>query len=113
MAKEKAQKKPSKKRSAKPRPAAHAVPPEKAADEPEGAFNPDVLESTIIALPLLDKLKEEGTDKAYDIIIDVNRDYPGGRDQAQQRIRDLIADLIKRHTASIRRSRGCMPARRT
>jgi serine protease AprX len=97
MAREKAGKAASKKRSAKPEPAHHAVPPERAAGERQSAFNPDVLESTIIALPLLDKLHEEGTDKAYDIIIDVNRDYPGGRDKAQQRIKDLIAALVRTH----------------
>ncbi|MGH6916989.1 MAG: hypothetical protein ACREJ0_04705, partial [Geminicoccaceae bacterium] len=68
-----------------------------AANEPKPAFTPDSLENTIIALPLLDRLKTEGTGQAYDIIIDVNRDYPGGRDQAQQRISDLIKELVKAH----------------
>lgn len=68
-----------------------------AANEPKPAFTPDVLENTIIALPLLNQLKTEGTDRTYDIIVDVNRDYPGGRDKAQQRIRDLIKELVKAH----------------
>ena len=67
------------------------------ANEPKPAFTPDVLENTVIALPLLTQLKTEGTDQTYDIIIDVNRDYPGGREQAQQRITDLIKQLIKAH----------------
>jgi subtilisin family serine protease len=97
MSREKAGKVASKKRAAKPEPAPHAVPPEKAVGERASAFNPDVLESTVIALPLLDQLKEEGTEKTYDVIIDVNRDYPGGRDKAQQRIKDLIAALVRTH----------------
>jgi hypothetical protein len=61
------------------------------------AFTPDVLESTIITLPLLDLLMDRGASFVYDIIIDVNRDYPGGRDKAQQRIKDLIAALVRTH----------------
>jgi serine protease AprX len=59
------------------------------------AFTPDVLDTTIIAVPLLEKLKERGgTRREYDIIVDVNRDYPGGREQAQERIKDLIEQLV-------------------
>ena len=65
------------------------------ADRLEPAFTPDDLESTVIALPLLNELKEKGADRTYDIIIDVNRDYPGGRDRAQQRIKELIAEISK------------------
>jgi subtilisin family serine protease len=65
------------------------------ADRLEPAFTPDDLESTVIALPLLNELKDKGADRIYDIIIDVNRDYPGGRDKAQQRITELIAAISK------------------
>jgi subtilisin family serine protease len=59
------------------------------------AFTPDVLESTVIALPLLEMLRERGgTKREYDIIVDVNRDYPGGREQAQERIKQLIGRLV-------------------
>ena len=68
-----------------------------AADERQVAFTPDVLESTVIALPLLDRLEKDGLAAAQDIIVDVNRDYPGGRDKAQERIRELIGQLIKAH----------------
>ena len=61
------------------------------------SFTPDVLESTIIALPLLDRLEKDGLAAPQDIIVDVNRDYPGGRDKAQERIKELIAQLIKAH----------------
>jgi serine protease AprX len=68
-----------------------------AASEPKPAFTPDVLENTVIALPLLTEIKERGASELYGIIVDVNRDYPGGRDQAQARIKDLIAQIRKAH----------------
>src|SRR4051812_3296332 len=62
----------------------------------ERAFMPEVLESTIIAIPLLDKLQEKGgPDELYDIIIDLNLEYPGGRDLARQLVRKLIGDIIR------------------
>jgi subtilisin family serine protease len=102
MAKDKAGKATSRKRSTKkdanrgvrPAPAG----PSRSAPERERAFTPDVLETTVIALPLLDQLKaENGTARVYDIIVDVNRDFPGGREKAQARIKDLIKDLVKAH----------------
>jgi serine protease AprX len=101
MTKEKADKSTSKKRAAKSKPkgGARATPAASAqhANEPKPAFTPDVLESAIIALPLLNQLKTEGTDRTYDVIVDVNREYPGGRDRAQQRIKELIRELVKAH----------------
>jgi subtilisin family serine protease len=102
MAKDKAGKTTSRKRSTKRNaeggvravPAASSQP----APERERVFTPDVLETTVIALPLLDQLKaENGTARVYDIIVDVNRDFPGGREKAQTRIKDLIKDLVKAH----------------
>ena len=102
MAKEKARKSTSRKRSAKSGTAdgakAAIAASSPAANQRERAFVPDDLESTTIALPLLNDLKaKNGTARVYDIIVDVNRDYPGGRDNAQQEIRDLIDDLVKAH----------------
>ena len=79
--------------SRKPRQLRRRVPPspnwqptpsrlKRPADEARDGFHPDLLDSTVIALPLLDKFKKEGIDQPYKIIIDVNRDYPGGRDKA-------------------------------
>jgi serine protease AprX len=96
MAREKAGKAASKKRSARPEPAPHALPPEHTAGERAAAFNPDV--ESIVALPLLDQLMVEGLENTYDVIIDVNRDYPGGRDKAQERVKDLIAALVRTHS---------------
>jgi hypothetical protein len=51
-------------------------------DEVEG-FVPDVLDSTIIALPLLAKLKQEPN--PHNVVIDLNLEYPGGRNKARTR----------------------------
>lgn len=87
MAKDAARKSAGKKRS-------KSTPP---AEKPQPSFTPDVLETSIIALPLLDRLAKDGLAAPQDIIIDVNRDYPGGREQAQRQIRTLIAELVKAH----------------
>jgi serine protease AprX len=99
MAKDRARKASSRKRSTKSAPedgarAASSASSQSAERVP--AFTPDVLETTVIALPLLNELKAaNGTARVYDIIVDVNRDFPGGREKAQARIRDLIKELVK------------------
>jgi serine protease AprX len=100
MAKSTTKKSAGKKRTTKSKPPAEANAPPKSAqapDENDRSFNPDVLESTIIARPLFDKLQKDGLAAPQDIIIDVNRDYPGGRDKAQAQIRQLIVELVKAH----------------
>lgn len=101
MAKSTTKKSPGKKRTTKSKPQAEAsaapttrwpVP-----DQNDRAFNPDALGSTTIALPLLTEMQERGADQLYGIIADVNRDYPGGREQARARIRELIAQIVKAH----------------
>ncbi|MGH6898207.1 MAG: S8 family peptidase [Geminicoccaceae bacterium] len=102
MAKDKARKATSRKRSAISDPEGGAAAAPGASSQPTEerprAFTPDVLETTVIALPLLHQLKAaNGTARVYDIIVDVNRDFPGGREQAQKRIRDLIEKLVSAH----------------
>jgi serine protease AprX len=94
MAKSTAKKPAGKKRSAKPKPPT-AAPGARRTRGDDRSFNPDVLESTIIALPLLKEIEEKGEGELYDIIVDVNRDYPDGREEAQRRIRELIGDLLE------------------
>ena len=53
-------------------------------DPREKPFTPDTLDRTIIAIPLLDKIDEEGPKEIQDIIIDVNLEYPGGRKRARE-----------------------------
>ena len=100
MAKAKAGKSTSRKRSARSDTAgsAKAAAGASPAKQRERAFVPDDLETTIVALPLLNDLKaKNGATRVYDIIVDVNRDYPGGRDKAQQRIKDLIDKIVSAH----------------
>jgi len=71
--------------------------------EKEKAFTPDVLESTIIAVPLLDEFEQEGgLQRIYDVIIDINLEYSGGRDLARQLVRELIRNIIREHRVNPR-----------
>ncbi len=63
-------------------------------DDPgEKPFTPDTLDRTIIAIPLLDKIDEDGPKVIQDIIIDVNLEYPGGRKRAREVIWQWIDAL--------------------
>jgi serine protease AprX len=66
-------------------------------DPTKKPFTPEVLDRTVIAIPLLDKIKKDGETKLQPIIIDLNLDYHGGREaareQAQKLVKDIIADL--------------------
>src|SRR6266511_1698619 len=54
------------------------------------------LASTVISLPLLDEIEKSGTRlKPLEIIIDVNLNYPGGRDKARERIWKLIRKILE------------------
>src|ERR1043166_3011563 len=52
------------------------------------SFDPRVLDRTVIARPLMEELKEKGDDALVDIVIDLNLNFPGGRDRARERVRD-------------------------
>src|SRR5437870_3845329 len=54
-------------------------------------FNPRVLDRTVIARPLLDELNAKGDDAIVHVIIDLNLNFPGGRDRARERVRDLVS----------------------
>lgn len=65
---------------------------------PEGSFTPETLDSTIIALPLLkDMDKEDDPDHPFGVVIDVNLNYYGGRDEAKKRIQQLIKKLMAKY----------------
>ncbi len=55
-------------------------------------FTPAVLDRTVIAVPLLRQIEEEPHQRHH-VIIDLNLDYPGGRQKARDRIEDLARDL--------------------
>ena len=63
-------------------------------DPTKKPFTPEVLDRTVIAVPLLDKIKKDGEEKVQPIIIDVNLDYHGGRDQAREQVRKLVTEII-------------------
>jgi len=67
------------------------------------SFDPRVLDRTVIARPLMEELKEKGDDALVDIVIDLNLNFPGGRDRARERVRDLAAAAM---ATSGRRRRG-------
>jgi hypothetical protein len=50
-------------------------------------FDPIVLDKTVIAIPLLEKIRQENEGRAerviYNVIIDLNLEYPSGRDGAR------------------------------
>jgi serine protease AprX len=57
-------------------------------------FEPEVLDKTVIAIPLLNRINARGgRARVHDIIIDVNLDYRGGRGRAKDRIVELVAGL--------------------
>jgi subtilisin family serine protease len=55
-------------------------------------FTPAVLDKTVIAIPLLQDIERE-PDKPHHIIIDLNLDFPGGRLQARERVKDIAQGL--------------------
>jgi len=62
-------------------------------------FTPEVMDRTVIAIPLLSKLKaeREGQKKkeVYHVIIDLNLAYPGGRAGARAQTKTLLAQVLK------------------
>ena len=57
-------------------------------------FDPKTLDRTVIALPLLQQFAERGDDAVFDVVIDINLNFPGGRDGARERVRDLAAAAL-------------------
>lgn len=58
-------------------------------------FTPDVLDKTVIAIPLLDDLKKK-PNKSYDVIIDLNFGFAGGREAAEQKVKTLLEQLAEK-----------------
>jgi serine protease AprX len=78
-------------------------------DRPGQPFDPLVLDKTVIAIPLLEKLRQEDIGKAeraiYRIIIDLNLEYPDGRDRA----REWIVANVKTAKAAVKKRTGLLP----
>jgi serine protease AprX len=61
--------------------------------DPADTFTPRTLDRTIIALPLLEKMRIARDDDTFDIIIDVNLEYSGGRKVARDALWKWIDGL--------------------
>src|SRR5262249_55955339 len=64
--------------------------------EEDRGFKPEILDRSVIAIPLLEKIRED-ENEIRSVIIDLNLDYPGGRDAAK----DWIANNIQVAKANI------------
>src|SRR5919106_172168 len=58
-------------------------------------FVPEVLDKTVIAIPLLKKIKAKGVDQPFPVIIDLNLDYLAGRKEARKQADKLIKAIIE------------------
>ncbi|HEX9944254.1 MAG TPA: S8 family peptidase [Thermoanaerobaculia bacterium] len=78
-------------------------------DPGEKPFTPEILDRTVIAMPLLDDFAEEKqseevaskskkpfTPKVHPVIIDLNLDYPGGRKEAKRVVQRWAQEAIGR-----------------
>jgi serine protease AprX len=62
-------------------------------------FNPETLDRTVIAIPLLRDLEEERTGrkppKIHSIIIDLNLEFPGGRNRAREYVEQKMEEVLE------------------
>ena len=84
----------SKRRTPPDEPSGATTTPMPQSDPTKKPFTPEVLDRTVIAVPLLEKIKKDGEKRIQPIIIDVNLDYHGGRDEARGQVRKLITGII-------------------
>ncbi|MGH7399628.1 MAG: S8 family serine peptidase, partial [Candidatus Rokuibacteriota bacterium] len=66
-------------------------------------FDPKILDRTVIAIPLLDRITRKRSRRGkndepepWDVIIDLNLLYPGGRLAARQRVERLVTEVLSR-----------------
>jgi len=76
----------------------------------EEGFHPDQLDRMVITPPLLFSLQDpDSNNQFFDVIIDLNLDYPAGRDGARKRVCLLIAEAGGDEAAKTIRSGGTDP----
>jgi serine protease AprX len=77
--------------------------------EPGKPFDPLVLDKTVIAIPLLEQIRQEDEGRAdrviYNVIIDLNLEYPAGRDGA----RDWVIANVKNAKEAAERKGSLLP----
>ena len=74
-------------------------------------FNPRILDRSVIAIPLLEKI-EKDDNKVHAVIIDVNLDYDEGREAGRKWIREAIKNAIA-EIAPADENQGVQRKRRT
>src|SRR6266404_576479 len=80
-------------------------------DPAEKPFTPETLDRTIIALPLLDKIRNAKPSDQFDIIIDVNLEYAGGRTEARKILWQWVDELPEvRRSKDVAAGGGSVPA---
>lgn len=75
-------------------------------DPSKKPFTPESLDRTLIALPLLDRIERDGLAKVQNVIIDINLEYPGGREEARKELKRWIDELVAANGAKRRKSRA-------
>jgi len=74
------------------------ISPLKESDPKKSPFNPETLDRTVIAIPLLRDLEQERSGKKepklHAIIIDLNLEFPGGRNKARQYVKEKLAAVL-------------------
>ncbi|MEO6094662.1 MAG: S8 family peptidase [Fibrobacteria bacterium] len=92
--------------SRKPVPKKPVKPRSAPAESANAGFNPDALDSSIISMPLLRQLqKDKPRGEAHDVIIDLNLDFPGGRQVAREMVRARLEEVLKDLRADPARNR--------
>ncbi len=68
-------------------------------------FDPEILDRTVIAIPLLDRITGKSAKRGenvppepWDVIIDINLLYPDGRLEARKQVERLVGQVIKQHS---------------
>lgn len=92
------------------------VSPLKESNPKKSPFNPETLDRTVIAIPLLRDLEQERLGvkepKLHSVIIDLNLEFPGGRDNARQYVEKKLREVLdglgdkRRHEEDIKHKTG-------
>ena len=69
-------------------------PPSQPPSADNKGFDQRLLDRTVIAIPLLEAIAAAKPEEIIDVVIDMNLTYPGGRERARERVRDLVAAAV-------------------
>jgi subtilisin family serine protease len=77
------------------------------------SFDPRTLDRTVIAAPLQQAMQAGSDATEHDVVIDLNLNFPGGRDRARERVRDLAAAAVAATSDAARVSATGVDVRKT